>query len=216
MATVGATARGDSTRRALLDAATVRFARDGYRATSVTDIARDADLGGTTAYVHYPNKEALFLAAVDADVGALFDQVLPAMTSVQPGPEWAGEFLQAVLRIVGEHPLAGRLLAGLEPSMTDRALATDAVGRLRARIGERLAAAQITGRIRPDVHPTELADGLVGLVIAATMATTQIGDSFIETFGRGLTALFQTALLPDPRLGHLDHQKPLKKRKPAR
>jgi len=36
-----------STRQALLDAAVARFARDGYRGTSVAEIARDARLSGT-------------------------------------------------------------------------------------------------------------------------------------------------------------------------
>ena len=46
-----------------LAAAIERFGRDGFRATSVADIARDAGVGGTVAYSYFPNKEALFLAA---------------------------------------------------------------------------------------------------------------------------------------------------------
>ena len=45
--------------------------RDGYRATSVTDIARDANLSSTAAYVYFPNKEALFIAAVDEDAAGV-------------------------------------------------------------------------------------------------------------------------------------------------
>ena len=59
--------KGAQTRAAILDAAIVRFGRDGYRATSVADIARDAGVGGTVAYAYFPNKEALFLAALDED-----------------------------------------------------------------------------------------------------------------------------------------------------
>ena len=55
--------KGEQTRRAILRAAITRFGRDGFRATSVADIARDAGVGGTVAYAYYPNKEALFLAA---------------------------------------------------------------------------------------------------------------------------------------------------------
>ena len=39
--------KGAQTRRAILSAAVARFGRDGYRATSVADIARDANVGGT-------------------------------------------------------------------------------------------------------------------------------------------------------------------------
>ena len=55
--------KGAQTRRAILRAAIVRFGRDGFRATSVADIARDASVGGTVAYAYFPNKEALFFAA---------------------------------------------------------------------------------------------------------------------------------------------------------
>jgi AcrR family transcriptional regulator len=42
--------KGAQTRRAILEAAVTRFGRDGYRATSVADITRDAGVGGTVAY----------------------------------------------------------------------------------------------------------------------------------------------------------------------
>src|SRR2546421_264852 len=62
--------KGEQTREAILWAAIVRFGRDGYRSTAVADIARDAAVSGTLAYAYFPNKEALFLAAVDEDAAA--------------------------------------------------------------------------------------------------------------------------------------------------
>ena len=66
--------KGAQTRRAILRAAIARFGRDGYRATSVADIARDANVGGTVAYAYFPNKEALFFAAVDEDAAAVIEE----------------------------------------------------------------------------------------------------------------------------------------------
>jgi AcrR family transcriptional regulator len=63
--------KGERTRRTILEAAIARFGRDGYRATSVADIARDAGVSGTAAYAYFPNKEALFVAAVDHDAAAV-------------------------------------------------------------------------------------------------------------------------------------------------
>ena len=60
--------KGDRTRSALLAAAVVRFAREGYRGTSVADVCRDAGLSTTASYPYFANKEALFVAAVDEDV----------------------------------------------------------------------------------------------------------------------------------------------------
>ena len=59
------TTKGDRTRQALLDAAIVRFAREGYRGTSVADVCRDAGLSTTASYPYFANKEAIFVAAVD-------------------------------------------------------------------------------------------------------------------------------------------------------
>lgn len=198
------TSRGDVTRRKLLDAAKARFARDGYRSTSVTDIARDAELGGTTAYVHFPTKEALFLASVDDDLSALFDELLGAMARLDRDGDRVEGLFNAVLVVVGEHPLAGRLLAGLEPRITGRVLESDAFGVLRGAVAERLGVLQADGQTRPDIEPGVLADGLVALVVAVSMAAVQVGEAFLDRFSSGLASLFESVLTPDPRLaeGH--------------
>ena len=48
--------KGELTRDAILRAAIARFGREGYRATSVADIARDAGVGGTVAYAYWAKK----------------------------------------------------------------------------------------------------------------------------------------------------------------
>src|SRR3954454_3067298 len=117
-----ALSKGEVTRAAILDAAIVRFGRDGYRVTSVADIARDAGVGGTVAYAYFPNKEALFLAALDEDAAAVIHE---GMSSVLEGPvpgaeDWRQMLLFTLVEAVDRHPLARRLLAGLEPDVTDR------------------------------------------------------------------------------------------------
>ena len=54
----------------------VRFAREGYRGTSVADVCRDAGLSTTASYPYFANKEALFVAAVDEDVAGLIDDAV--------------------------------------------------------------------------------------------------------------------------------------------
>jgi len=195
------TSRGDRTREAILAAATERFARDGYARTSVADISRDAGIGGTTAYVHYENKETLFLAAVDADLTALFVEFGEALFGIAPDEGPADRILDAVLSTVADHPLAERLLAGLEPTFTERVLQSEAFGELRRAIADLLRAGQAEGNIRPDVDPAQLADGLVAAVVSMAMASVQIGDRLVDTFGPGFAALLRMVLSPDPRLG---------------
>lgn len=197
----GTTTKGERTRQALLDAARERFARDGYRATSVADISRDAGVGGTTAFVHFENKEALFLAAVDGDLGSVFDELGLELASLEPEGTVPDRLLATVLAIVERHPLARRLLAGLEPDVTERVLETDSFAELRRAVAGILAERQREGAIRPDLPPEHLADGLVAVVVAVAMASVQIGSTIPEAFGPGLAALLRGLLTPDPRLG---------------
>ena len=184
----------------MLEAARARFARDGYRATSVADVSRDAGVGGTTAYVHFANKEALFFAAVDDDLGSLFDELGVALAALEPEDDLADRLLDLVLGIVEDHPLARRLLAGLEPDVTARVLETEAFADLRAGVAALLEQPYAEGILRPDVPPAELADGLVGLVVAAAMVSVQVGPIVGETFGPGFAAVVRSVLTPDPRL----------------
>src|ERR1700728_4612199 len=72
----GGSTKGDRTRQALLKAAVVRFAREGFRGTSVADVCRDAGLSTTASYPYFANKEAIFVAAVDEDVAGLIDDAV--------------------------------------------------------------------------------------------------------------------------------------------
>lgn len=197
----GTTTRGAKTRQALLDAARERFARDGYRATSVADISRDAGVGGTTAFVHFENKEALFFAAVDDDLTSLFDELGVELASLGPEGAVPDRLLATVLAIVERYPLARRLLAGLEPDVTERVLETESFAVLRRTVAELLAEGQKAGSIRPDLAPEHLADGLVAVVVAVAMASVQIGPTIPDAFGPGLATVLRGLLTPDPRLG---------------
>lgn len=197
----GTTTRGAKTRQALLDAARERFARDGYRATSVADISRDAGVGGTTAFVHFENKEALFFAAVDDDLTSLFDELGVELASLGPEGAVPDRLLATVLAIVERYPLARRLLAGLEPDVTERVLETESFAVLRRTVAELLAEGQEAGSIRPDLPPEHLADGLVAVVVAVAMASVQIGPTIPDAFGPGLATVLRGLLTPDPRWG---------------
>ena len=197
----GGDGRGDLTRRAVIDAAIDRFGRDGFRRTSVTSIARQAQLGSTTTYVHYPTKEALFLAAVEEDLASLFATVVEVIDGSDPsaGPT---ALIGILLAELDDHPLARRLMAGLEPEMTDQILAAEAVSALGAAVTERVAEGQHLGVIRADIAPDVLADGLISVVIALTMVAVQLGGPRLEQRGAGVDAVFAAILanLP-PDLG---------------
>src|SRR5580692_7296820 len=47
-------------RQAIMDAATTLFLRDGYRSTSMDQVAADAVVSKPTVYSHFEDKEQLF------------------------------------------------------------------------------------------------------------------------------------------------------------
>src|SRR5215210_163240 len=133
-------AKGAETRRAILEAAIERFGRDGYRATSVADIARDAGVGGTVAYAYFADKEALFLAAIDEDAAAVIHEGLSSIFEDAGRPDWRQTLFFTLVGAVERHPLAQRLLAGLEPEVTARVLEIPALNELRKACAEKLRA----------------------------------------------------------------------------
>jgi AcrR family transcriptional regulator len=58
-------ARGVATRRRVLLAAEALFARRGYEATGMADVAEKAGIGVGTLYHHFPDKRALLLSLID-------------------------------------------------------------------------------------------------------------------------------------------------------
>ena len=105
---------------AILEAAIARFGRDGFRATSVADIARDAAVGGTVAYAYFPNKEALFLGGPGRGCRGCHPRGRrPRDRARFPG--WRDSLILTLLSAVERHPLARRVLAGLE-EVTDRVI----------------------------------------------------------------------------------------------
>ena len=74
--------KGERTRRRILEMAVDCFGRRGYRATSVSEIARAANLTQAASYAYFDNKEALFREAVDTDVSNLIDEISALVADV--------------------------------------------------------------------------------------------------------------------------------------
>jgi AcrR family transcriptional regulator len=189
-----ATSKGEHTRRAILDAAIVRFGREGYRATSVADVARDAGVGGTVPYTYFADKEALFLAAIDEDAAGLINEGLAGTFDAASLTDWRQTLLVTMVGAMPGHPLAERLLAGLEPDVTARVLEIPALAELRKACTERLREEQLTGRVRSDIDPTTIANGVVAIVLSLLMSVVQLGPEAVGPYGDDVVAVFEAAL----------------------
>lgn len=109
--------RSAATRAAILDAARRRFATDGFQKATIRAIAADAGIDPSMVMRYYGNKDGLFAAAVDVDLG------LADVTDVEP--DRLGETLLRHAITVWEQPPASEiLLTLLRSSITDdRAIA---------------------------------------------------------------------------------------------
>jgi TetR/AcrR family transcriptional repressor of mexJK operon len=62
-------------RDAIIDAARRQFTREPFERVSLDAVAAEAGVSKVTIYSHFPNKEALFIAAIGAGCSAVFDRV---------------------------------------------------------------------------------------------------------------------------------------------
>ncbi len=129
-------------RRAILEAATTAFLRNGYLGTSMDDIAARASVSKQTVYKHFANKERLFSEIVRSTVDEVsepvFDEVLKLedtgdveadlqdLARRQLAAVMQPRLLQLRRLVIGEagrFPEAGRIFYERGPGRTVAALA---------------------------------------------------------------------------------------------
>lgn len=77
----------------ILDAALGQFARYGLRKTSMDDVARAADLSRPGLYLHFPSKEALFVATLEHLLARTMAAVDAALAADRP---WLDRIVDAL------------------------------------------------------------------------------------------------------------------------
>jgi AcrR family transcriptional regulator len=189
--------KGERTRQALLDAAISRFGLDGFRGTSVAEIARDARLSGTAAYAYFPNKEALFVAAVDEDAAGVIAEGVASVLHDPDHRPWDGTLIFTLLEALDHHPLARRVLGGLEPDFTVRLLGIPALEQLRKASADMLRTHQLAGDVRHDIDADRIANGMVSIVLSMLMSLVQTGADPVVLLGDDVRAVIEAALRPE-------------------
>jgi AcrR family transcriptional regulator len=120
--------RGDATRDALLDAATLVFAREGFGPANLREIAQAAGSNAALIGYHFGSKEGLYVAVFERMTGEIRQSLGPAIASIDQvlaepddlGPPEArrDRYLQPLLTLVEgmlthmvrEHPASGELI----------------------------------------------------------------------------------------------------------
>lgn len=93
--------RVSRTRRLLREALTALILEKGYDAVTIEDITRRADLGRTTFYLHYRDKEHLFLESIEQSADELARQISQISLEMQFNQSNEGTSLPVAL--VFEH-----------------------------------------------------------------------------------------------------------------
>ncbi len=188
--------KGAATRRAVLDAAIERFGRDGFRSTSVADIARDARVGGTVPYAYFANKEALFTAALDEDAAGVIHEGVSHVFDDVDRQGWRSTLILTLVEALDHHPLARRVLSGLEPHVTSRMLDIPTLEDLRTAVAQRIRDDQARGTVRSDIDAAAISRGAVAIIISVLMGVLQFGTDGVERYGDDVLAVFTAALDP--------------------
>ncbi|GAA3295065.1 TetR family transcriptional regulator [Dactylosporangium vinaceum] len=108
--------RSDATRAAILRAARVRFAEDGYQRATIRAIAADAAIDPSMVMRYYGNKERLFAAAVDIDLR------MPDVAGL-PAERAGAELVRHWVRRWEDDPTGDVLLTLLRSAATDDTVA---------------------------------------------------------------------------------------------
>jgi AcrR family transcriptional regulator len=116
----------------VLDVATELFLKNGYSATSLSDIARKAAVATRTVYQHFGDKEAVFAAIVDArikgeevkldgvaDDQSLFD-VLMKVAEYACGMSFEQQAVPFTRLMIAESMRFPKLMQGITQSIEDR------------------------------------------------------------------------------------------------
>jgi AcrR family transcriptional regulator len=99
-------------RARILRAATELFEKQGYRKTSVDEIARKAEVAKGTVYLYYDNKAKLLVDAIALQKLALWSKLEPLVTGKIPEADRLRYYVGIILTSAREVPLAARLMRG--------------------------------------------------------------------------------------------------------
>jgi len=187
--------KGEQTRQAVLEQATVIAARLGLAGLTIGTLASSAGLSKSGLYAHFGSKEELQLATLGHAREVFIDRVLrPALAAPRGEPRLRKLFDRWLT--TGRDLPAGCLYMSSKPEFDDQP------GRVREQlvrdyrdlldsIGQMVRAGIDEGQFRPDADPAQFAQELDGIVMGFFFAYRMLGDPAIESRAR---RAFETAL----------------------
>jgi TetR/AcrR family transcriptional regulator len=94
----------------ILDAAERLFARQGFTATTIKQIGREAAVNPALLYYYYDSKETLYRAMLQRILGQLLARGTDAIERASTHTDRIRAFIRAQTKLLGEHPHFPQLL----------------------------------------------------------------------------------------------------------
>ncbi|WP_410606491.1 TetR/AcrR family transcriptional regulator [Amycolatopsis sp. lyj-109] len=168
-------------REAILEAAFAGFARVGYDAANVQEIAAEAGVAKPTVYNHFQDKETLFRAALAAAAAQVAAANLAAVGRITPGEDPRRTLTRAARtlarRCCDEQSRALRALTYAQlsrfPELLTEVHAVTA-GRLGDALADRLARLMVGGQLR-HCDPALVAEQFLALLTGPLERRSQLG-----------------------------------------
>ena len=199
--------RKAESRQRLMAAARRLFIERGYHATRPQDIARAADVGHGTFYLHFADKRACFLAFAEAARAELEDFVRTRLAGIEGVELQLRALLEALIDYAEQHP------GVLKAAMTDLSViaaegqaSESLIDRWAVEWAASLRAGVRAGAVRADYDVDAIGHAIVGLIRgAAGFGVRQRArrSEIVETVARFLAR----ALVPEDAGEAAQHHK---------
>ncbi|MDG5803619.1 TetR/AcrR family transcriptional regulator [Streptomyces ossamyceticus] len=190
----------DARRRQILDAAARCFARNGFHATSMQDVLKEADLSAGAVYRYFSGKEEL-IAAIVAEVISEIRGAFQQAAAQRPLPSPEILIGMVIRQILGKEPTLGPNGGSLYPRLMVQVWAetlrnpelqdvlNDGFAQVRQPWIEIVEAYQDAGMMRADIPALSVARTLIALAQGFAAQYALFGDVPVQVVELGLKAL---------------------------
>ena len=172
----------DATRQALLEAATVEFAREGYVGANVNRIALTAGYAKGTLYNHFASKRDLMLALIENIATAHLSHVTDPVRQEADPDRRLQSFFTAAFDFVARYPSQARVMANnlFGPHAEFKQEMFQAYQPMFALVGQEIIAYGVErGRFRP-LDPTFTANLLMTLYLGIASQVDPAGKPWLD------------------------------------
>ncbi|MFF7260622.1 TetR/AcrR family transcriptional regulator [Streptomyces sp. NPDC008159] len=192
--------RLDARRRQILDAAARCFASNGFHATSMQDVLKEADLSAGAVYRYFSGKEEL-IAAIVAEVISEIRGAFQEAAAQRPLPSPEILIGMVIRQILGKEATLGPSGGSLYPRLMVQVWAetlrnpdlqdvlNDGFAQVRQPWVEIVEAYQDAGMMRADIPALSVARTLIALAQGFAAQYALFGDMPVQVVELGLKAL---------------------------